>query len=417
MSLGDKLAFERKVTDLFRSYDKPYVRGDFSAMRHGTVRADMSEGKVLVWVDDTGAPVVALHVHVAQSSGERKDSFDRTLGFTLPGEFTIKRAVCRPGMENQLASVIAELPARRVWWELWQESPALRAAARACGFRHVGTKVGTPAGELYGVWFRGEDKSIYWRDDVAQEATLNHLRVLTPTWPYGDVASGRAVVAALAGTLADKLADMSWAKHYSVYNVRNSWSAVALRGYGDVNMIGKPAEMSKEWKSENPYWKNMRLDDTSLRAALPEAEPLIDLIPGVKHRIRLMRLAPGAGELLRHSDLTDRSTGTRDGELMRIHFPLVTNPGVRFRMWNLRGDTLLAHMAVGDAWYLDSRKPHTARNDGARARLHLVMDVEANDKLRGMLGHEAVRVDEQVESTVTIEPHGLQRVNKEGLSL
>lgn len=407
MSLGDKLAFERKVTDLFRSYDKPYVRGDFSAMRHGSVRTDMADGKVLVWTDDAGAPTVALYVHVAQSSGERKDSFDRTLGFTLPGEFTIKRAACRPGMENQLASVIAELPARRVWWELWQESPALRAAARACGFRHVGTKVGTPAGELFGVWFRGEDKSIFWRDDAAQEATLTRLSLHETTQVF---------VAHFAVKLADKLADMSWAKHYSVYNVRNSWSAVALRGYGDANMIGKPAEMSKEWKSEHPAWKSMTLADSPLRAALPEVEALVNLIPGVKHRIRLMRLAPGSGELLRHSDLTDRSTGVRDGELMRIHFPLVTNPGVRFRMWNLRGDTLLAHMAVGDAWYLDSRKPHTARNDGARARLHLVMDVEASDKLRNMLGQEAVRVDEQVEPSVIIESHGLHRASKEGLS-
>jgi hypothetical protein len=38
-------------------------------------------------------------------------------------------------------------------------------------------------------------------------------------------------------------------------------------------------------------------------------------------------------------------------------------------------------MAAGEAWYLDTRKPHTARNDGAAERIHVVADVEASPAL------------------------------------
>jgi hypothetical protein len=71
---------------------------------------------------------------------------------------------------------------------------------------------------------------------------------------------------------------------------------------------------------------------------------------------------------------------------MRIHVPVVTNDGVRFEGWQLDGSRAAAHMAPGEAWYLDTRKPHTARNDGVGERVHLVMDVESSPALWELLG-------------------------------
>ena len=42
-------------------------------------------------------------------------------------------------------------------------------------------------------------------------------------------------------------------------------------------------------------------------------------------------------------------------------------------------------MRVGEAWYLDTRKGHRARNLGDEDRVHLVMDVESNSELLELL--------------------------------
>ena len=43
------------------------------------------------------------------------------------------------------------------------------------------------------------------------------------------------------------------------------------------------------------------------------------------------------------------------------------------------------NMMIGECWYLDVRKPHRAINEGATERTHLVVDVEANAKVRDLL--------------------------------
>jgi hypothetical protein len=103
------------------------------------------------------------------------------------------------------------------------------------------------------------------------------------------------------------------------------------------------------------------------------------------HRIRLMRLAPGGGELQRHTDQVDKDTGVEDGKLMRFHFPIITNPQVDFTSWDMRGRMHIVNMQLGEAWYLDTRKPHRAVNAGDSERIHLVVDVEANDAIRALL--------------------------------
>ena len=98
-----------------------------------------------------------------------------------------------------------------------------------------------------------------------------------------------------------------------------------------------------------------------------------------------MKLSPGGGELQRHTDQVDPDAGVNDYNLMRFHFPIVTNRDVIFNQWDWDANFLSVHMKVGECWYIDVRKPHRAINDGEDMRTHLVVDVEANDEVRALI--------------------------------
>jgi hypothetical protein len=80
-------------------------------------------------------------------------------------------------------------------------------------------------------------------------------------------------------------------------------------------------------------------------------------------RSRLMRLAPGA-EVKPHSDI---AYYWRDH--VRIHIPIVTDPGVRFIC-----DGMEINMAAGEAWIFDNWRPHHVLNHTNITRTHLVVD-------------------------------------------
>ena len=98
-----------------------------------------------------------------------------------------------------------------------------------------------------------------------------------------------------------------------------------------------------------------------------------------------MNLTAGGGELQRHTDQVDPDAGILNNKLMRIHIPIVTNDKVIFEQWDCDGKNVKGHMSLGECWYLDVRKPHRAVNGGDTLRTHLVIDVEANEYIRGLL--------------------------------
>ena len=175
--------------------------------------------------------------------------------------------------------------------------------------------------------------------------------------------------------------------HYSNYNAKQAWSAVSIRGYSpDTSMIAKPEEMNDKWKEAH---RNdvFTMQDTTLRAQWPAIEAILARFPKscVWHRLRLMRLSPGGGELQRHTDQVDVDSGFGVGQLMRVHIPLVTNPGVVFTVWDTKGEARNVHMPVNTVWALDTRWPHRAINGGTSERVHLVMDVETTPALQDLL--------------------------------
>ena len=86
-------------------------------------------------------------------------------------------------------------------------------------------------------------------------------------------------------------------------------------------------------------------------------------IGGVWGRSRFMGLAPGR-EVPPHIDI-NYYWRTH----LRIHIPVITNPGVLF---TCGGETV--HMAAGECWVFDSFLQHDVQNKGDAQRIHLVLD-------------------------------------------
>jgi hypothetical protein len=288
------------------------------------------------------------------------------------GDLVITRLACRPGYEPAVASSIRaqQRRARRTWLTLWQESPADRAIAAHLKATQIATKI-LAGSELLSVWTTGAPPESVALPEP-ESWTMRPLKIWLPS-----VTKAKQALARVGETFVG---------HYSSqYNQSQSWSATSLRGYSDDSrFIAKPSEMPRSWKKQHAAELTWPLTDTSLRAQLPEMEALIKSVPGLKHRIRIMKLR-ASGVIKRHSDAIDKETGIAPGKLLRIHVPLVTNAGVHFTVWRLNGQKERAHMAEGEVWYLDTRKPHEVVNHGAKDRIHLVMDVVLCPELLAML--------------------------------
>jgi hypothetical protein len=87
--------------------------------------------------------------------------------------------------------------------------------------------------------------------------------------------------------------------------------------------------------------------------------------------VRLMRLAAGSVIKAHEDEGLELAAGSA-----RIHIPIATSPEVEF----LLNGTPVA-MAPGEAWYLRLSDPHQVANRGPHDRVHLVVDLEANDWL------------------------------------
>jgi hypothetical protein len=103
---------------------------------------------------------------------------------------------------------------------------------------------------------------------------------------------------------------------------------------------------------------------------LPYVASLMQELGGVWGRSRLMGLGPGAVVPV-HVDI-HYYWRTH----VRIHIPVVTNPGVRFFCGGQN-----VHMRPGEAWVFDSFQTHEVRNEGTDKRVHLVLDTVGGDRI------------------------------------
>lgn len=95
---------------------------------------------------------------------------------------------------------------------------------------------------------------------------------------------------------------------------------------------------------------------------------------------------------------------------VRIHIPVITNPGVLFYC----GDTHV-HMAAGETWIFDSWKKHRVENESDRFRVHLVIDTAGSSKFWNVVGASEWRCARQCRKPASIEDQFIPYVqDKEG---
>lgn len=233
------------------------------------------------------------------------------------------------------------------------------------------------ASEIIGLWRWGASG---YRDHTADAGTLVEL---PPPHP-GRVELAAQEVTGLAG----------WADDYPFYS-DGTWGALSLRGFypEDPAKGVKPTEMNRKWKAEHPDDLARWCGWTTLAERCPHAVAVAEEIGEMMgaqalERVRFLRMAgkPGGGKLGRHTDITDKSSGTRDGHIVRVHVPLLTHASAEMIVWNLAGERHSIHLPRGTAWYLDARKPHAVVNHAAHdERVHLVVDLLASRQTRAAI--------------------------------
>lgn len=164
----------------------------------------------------------------------------------------------------------------------------------------------------------------------------------------------------------DALEDREWTRHFVRDNYEGDWSVLPLRAPAGethpIRMISAPADGT-------PFV------DTPLLAATPYLAEILAGFSCPLGSARLMRLAPGS-TIREHRDL---DLSAEDGHA-RLHIPIRTSAEVDFRVARRR-----VAMTPGSCWYLRLSEPHSVRNGGTAARVHLVVDAQVNAWLAGLL--------------------------------
>lgn len=312
---------------------------------------------------------------------------DVAIAHKMVGDLTIKHAIWTSdaGRFHLREAIKNHARSHDIWLHVFEEDTASTLFAFELGFQKVGVKF-TSFAEIIGIYFKPCTVGLFvgdalrmrkWPVQPSELLTIERLALPIETPPVAPA------------EIDFLLKSGAFANHYSNYNKSKSWSAVALRGYSDDPACYiKPSEMPEKWQIENSrkswqlQWTKLADEFGGVRSFCAQ---LCDDVDTQIQRVRLMKLAPAGGELQRHTDQVDKETGTRAGQFMRIHIPVATNDRVLFTTWNIHGDLEVTNMRVGEAWYLDTRKPHRAINGGDSDRVHLVIDVQSNDKLLALL--------------------------------
>lgn len=304
---------------------------------------------------------------------------DVILGIKEPGDVVITSFEWDRNFKQKAIDILSSIKAP-TWIYVWAEDKQTCSLLEEANYDWIGSKI-TSMAEVIAIYFsHGINHSLF-----PTEKRIHPSR--TEIEDYGIKQAN--VEPYNVDNIIHELSnlDVKFTNHYSNYNKNKSWSALSLRGYSpDIGFITKPEEMNDKWKKEHEN-DTFFMQDTELRTKI-NVEHLLSLLPTENfHRIRLMKLAKGNGELTRHTDQVDPDSGTTDGKLLRFHFPIITNPQVIFSSWDAKGNKNNVHMKSGECWYLDTRKPHSAVNFGDTDRIHLVVDVESNEKLRRLINN------------------------------
>jgi len=368
---GYDLDYLKEIEAFYAPYNK-FAVSPFSKFKKNNIAERLRTG-TLQYLDYGKKIEAGLVVERAKVNSKIYMHGDTVIGEKKKGDVSFSR-LC--GGVYSLGLALDDHSHEPCWLFSWAADRYICELAEHHGFKKIGYKVSSFA----------EIMSVYYRDN---KWGCGGPRV-HPIVPPAELI-GMAKIASVGSTLPllilKKIEQkaLKYTNHYSNYNTMNAWSALALRGYSaDPAFITKPIEMNKKWKEEHKD-EHYELQDTALYSEFPEVRELLSFLDGDVHRVRLMRLAPAGGELLKHTDQVDPDAGNSLGALARLHFPLKTNPKVLFSTWNGNDIEEKYHYGLGECWLIDTRKPHMAINGGAEERIHLVVDTIVTPKLEKMI--------------------------------
>jgi len=362
---GYELDYLKSIEKLYENYNK-YSLSPFTAYKKNNIAQDLHEGKIVF--ENEGSYTYRLtKVRSAITMYQNV-----VIGYKEKGDAVITNLRGTDKFIENFCRGIDEYDSNAVWIYIWAEDFNTKKIIEK-HFQYVGSKI-TSFGEIFAIYFKDNKTSLFKREHPKVDET-----------EYVTITKICDVDIDLIESTKKKLEqlDLKFQNHYSNYNKNKSWSAISLKGYTpDITRIEKPEEMNDKWKEQHKH-ERFFLQDTYLRKEFPEVDKLLLKfnLRGV-HRIRFMSLAPGGGELSRHTDQVDPDSGGSIGKLARLHFPIVTNDKVEFTVWEPNGNKKVVNMKVGECWFLDTRKPHMVINNGDERRIHLVIDVVVNENLR-----------------------------------
>ncbi len=171
----------------------------------------------------------------------------------------------------------------------------------------------------------------------------------------------------IGGLLADldRVSDENWLKHKRQTHYRGRYHGVPL-----ISVEGSTTDLTTHHART--------FEPTPLLKDCPTFKSVLEAFHCAFHRVRLMRLDPGA-HIRRHVDPLDG----RNISIARLHVPILTNPDVDFMLWGRR-----VPMGPGECWYIDPAFPHSVTNRGDSPRIHLVIDCVINDFINGLVGFD-----------------------------
>jgi hypothetical protein len=360
VDLDQRTETARDAARFLQQYSKRYAAGAFATPTAKELAAD--PGMVRDW--RLGDHRTLAVVKALGRDSKRKDFTGRE--FHLPKGATVVTHLARtPGAPipdlDQFDYVMGYIEDHEL------------AAGLASQGRPIKTWRITSASEVIAVWSRPGDVDGLAAADLMTVSSLPGFSVKTFT---------RKLV-------LDELTQVDeWHDDFPYYS-DGSWGAVNLRGFkqDDPRWGIKPSEMPRQWQSEHPEAMRYQCDWTTLSMHTPAIRELVESVSWWSRleRVRLLRMAGRdgkGGKLNRHTDITDRNAGTRDGQIVRFHIPLITDPAIVMHSWDLSGRERATHLQPWRCYYLDARKPHAVTNPTGVDRIHLVVDVVSSPQVR-----------------------------------
>jgi aspartyl/asparaginyl beta-hydroxylase len=167
----------------------------------------------------------------------------------------------------------------------------------------------------------------------------------------------------------DRIDPAVWLTHFNTGYFEGAWTGVALRAaHGNTQTLyADPAA---------------QYSNTAVLLGCPHISEAIGMLQCPLKSVRLLKLTAGS-HIREHRD---DDLGWDAGEI-RLHVPIITDPGVEFFLTGKR-----VVMQEGECWYLDLSLPHRVQNRSQIDRVHLVIDCLLNDWLRATIeaGQEMV---------------------------